>query len=145
MTGRPAIPSGVPGSGSSEGWRTAGPVQRCAMAAADLGEVERQIWRLLAPYRARGLEDATIYGMPSLRLPGAKAHDYFAAVKPAAKHVSLFLVAVDAHPEVLDGASPALLKRRTGKAAFTFPSLDRGLADDLAALLERLFLAYAAD
>jgi hypothetical protein len=38
-----------------------------------------------------------------------------------------------------------LLKRRTGKAAFTFPSLDDELARDLEALLGRLFERYRAD
>ena len=65
------------------------------MPRADLAAVEQRIWSLLEPYRSRGLEDATIYGMPSLRWPGARAHAYFAAVKPAARHVSLFLVSVD--------------------------------------------------
>ena len=59
----------------------------------DLEATEQRIWSLLERYRDE-LEDATIYGMPSLRWPGAKAHDYFAAVRPAARHVSLFLVVV---------------------------------------------------
>jgi hypothetical protein len=45
---------------------------------------------------------------------------------------------------VLDDASPALLKRRTGKATFSFPALDDELAADLAAMLERLFVRYEA-
>lgn len=111
---------------------------------ADLGEVEARLWRLLEPYRSRGLVDATIYGMPSLAWPGAKAHDYFAAIKPASKHVSLFLLVADTYPDALDGASPGLLKRRSGKAAFNFPRLDDELERDLASLLERLFRRYAA-
>jgi hypothetical protein len=111
---------------------------------ADLKKVEVRLWSLLAPYRHRGLVDATIYGMPSLAWPGAKAHDYFAAVKAASKHVSLFAIAVDTFPDVLDGASPALLKRRSGKATFSFPSLDDELAADLAAMLDRLFERYEA-
>ena len=111
---------------------------------ADLDQVEARLWSLLAPYRSRGLVDATIYGMPSLAWPDAKAHDYFAAVKHASKHVSLFAIAVDAFPDVLQGSSPALVKRRTGKATFSFPSLDDELAADLAAMLERLFLRYEA-
>jgi len=47
---------------------------------ADLTAIEARIWSLLEPYRGE-LEDATIYGMPSLRCPSAKAHDYFAAVR----------------------------------------------------------------
>ena len=57
----------------------------------ELAAVERRIWSLLEPYREE-LEDATIYGIPSLRWPGAKAHDYFASVKAGKAHVSLYLL-----------------------------------------------------
>jgi hypothetical protein len=126
-------------------WRT-GARERSSSAprVADLAAIEARLWSLLAPYRTRGLVDSTIYGMPSLAWPGAKAHDYFAAVKPASKHVSLFAIAVDTFPEVLAGAPPELLRRRTGKATFNFPTLDDALAGDLAALLERLFERYEA-
>jgi hypothetical protein len=110
----------------------------------DLAAVEARIWSLLEPYRAE-LEDATIYGVPSLRWPGAKAHDYFAGVKAGKSYVSLYLVVADTYPEALEGTSPALLKRRSGKAAFTFPSLDDELAGDLEALLARLYDHYRAD
>jgi hypothetical protein len=109
----------------------------------DLDAVEARIWSLLEPYRDR-LEKSTIYGMPALRWPGARAHDYFAAVKPAAKHVGLYLLVADSYPEALEGTSPELLKRRSGKAAFTFATLDDPLAADLAALLARLFERYEA-
>ena len=111
---------------------------------ADLEAVEQRLWSLLEPYRHE-LEDATIYGMPSLRWPGAKAHDYFAAVRPAARHVSLFLLVADTYPDALEGTSAALLKRRSGKATFNFPSLDDEMARDLAALLDRLYGRYRAD
>ena len=110
---------------------------------ADLDAIERRIWSLLEPYRTE-LEDATIYGMPSLRWPGAKAHDYFAAVRPAARHVSLFLLVADMYPDALAGTPDALLKRRSGKATFNFPSLDDEMAGELAALLARLYERYRA-
>jgi len=110
---------------------------------ADLDAIERRIWSLLEPYRAE-LEDATIYGMPSLRWPGAKAHDYFAAVRPAARHVSLFLLAADTYPDALAGTPDALLKRRSGKATFNFLSLDDEMARELEALLARLYERYRA-
>jgi hypothetical protein len=111
---------------------------------ADLDAVEQRLWRLLEPYRGE-LEDATIYGMPSLRWPSAKAHDYFASLKQGKTYVSLYLLVADTYPDALAGASPALLKRRTGKAAFHFPSLDDELARDLEALLARLYERYRAD
>ncbi len=110
----------------------------------DLEAVERRLWELLEPYR-RELEEATIYGMPSLRWSGAKAHDYFASLKRGKAYVSLYLLVADTYPEALEGASPALLKRRTGKAAFNFPSLDEEMARDLEALLGRLYERYRAD
>jgi len=108
---------------------------------ADLDAVEARIWELLEPYRD-DLEDATIYGMPSLRWPGSGAHDYFAAVKRSAQKVSLYAIAVDTWPEALEGSSDEFRKRRTGKATFSFPSLDDDLAAELESFLERLYLPY---
>mgnify|MGYP006190899575 CR=1 FL=1 len=48
----------------------------------DLAAVEARIWSLLEPYRGE-LEEATIYGLPSLRWPGSGGHDYFAALSAA--------------------------------------------------------------
>jgi hypothetical protein len=110
----------------------------------DLAAVEARIWSLLEPYRGE-LESATIYGMPSLRWPGAKAHDYFAAVRAGKSFVSLYLLVADTYPDALPGAPDALLKRRSGKAAFTFPRLDDDLARALEALLARLYERYRAD
>ena len=64
---------------------------------ADLDAVEARIWALLDRYRGE-LEEATIYGMPSLRWPGSGGHDYFAAVKRSAHKVSLYAIAVDIWP-----------------------------------------------
>src|SRR6186997_1184782 len=89
----------------------------------DLQATEARIWRLLEPYR-RELQSATIYGMPSLRWPGAKAHDYFAAVRAGKNHVSLYLLVADTYPAALEGTPDTLLKRRSGKATFTFSDLD---------------------
>ena len=114
------------------------------LTAADLAAIEARLWAMLEPYRSE-LESATIYGVSSVRWPGAKAHDYFAAVKAGKSYVSLYLLPADTYPEALEGSSPALLKRRTGKAAFTFPTLDPDLARDLEALLARLFERYRAD
>jgi hypothetical protein len=110
---------------------------------ADLDAIEARLWSLLEPYRGE-LEDATIYGMPSLRWPGAKAHDYFASIKRASKHVSLFLLVADTFPEALEGTPSELLNRRSGKATFNFPTLDDGMARDLEALLARLYERYRA-
>ena len=114
-----------------------------AATAPDLAAVEARLARILDPYRDR-LEPATIYGIPSLRWPGAKAHDYFAAVKTGKSYDSLYLLVADTFPEALEGASPELLKRRSGKATFNFPRLDDELAVELEGLLARLFERYEA-
>jgi hypothetical protein len=114
------------------------------LRVADLQAIEARIWALLDPYREE-LEEATIYGMPSLRWPGAKAHDYFASVRAGKSYVSLYLLVADTYPEVFEGAPEALRQRRSGKAAFNFPTLDDGMARDLGVLLERLHERYRAD
>ena len=110
----------------------------------DLQAVERRIWSLLEPFRGE-LEQATIYGMPSIRWPGGKAHDYFAAVRAGKAYVSLYLLVVDTYPDALAGTPDSLLRRRTGKAAFNFPTLDDQMARDLGSLLSRLYERYRAD
>lgn len=110
----------------------------------DLKATEARVWSLLEPYR-KELEPGTIYGMPSLGWPGAKKHDYFAAVKPAANHVSLFLLVADTYPEALADTPERLLKRRSGKSAFNFAQLDDEMARELEALLARLYERYRAD
>ncbi|MGH2417630.1 MAG: hypothetical protein ACRDFY_04790 [Candidatus Limnocylindria bacterium] len=76
--------------------------------------------------------------MPSVRWAGAKAHDYFAAVKAGKSYVSLYLLVADTYPDALAGTTEALLKRRTGKAAFN------GMARDLEELVARLYQRYRA-
>ena len=57
---------------SMPGDRTRRPPRWDHPVVGDLTTVEHRIWQLLEPYRGE-LEAATIYGMPSLRWPGAKA------------------------------------------------------------------------
>lgn len=110
----------------------------------DLQAIETRLWALLEPYRDE-CEPATIYGVPTLRWPGAKAHDYFAGIRAGKNAVSLYLLVADTYPDALDGASDALLARRTGRATFTFRRLDDDLANDLDGLLARLYERYRAD
>ena len=108
---------------------------------ADLAAVEMRLSAILDPYR-RLLEPATIYNLPTLRRPGAKAHDWFAFVKPASKHVSFFLMPMVTWPDLLDGCSPALLGRRQAKSAFSFPRVDEPLFAELEALVARSYDRY---
>jgi hypothetical protein len=111
--------------------------------ADELAAAEARLRAMLEPYAGR-LEWATIYGLPTLRRPGARAHDWFAFVKPAAKHVSLFLLPVHTWPELLDGCSPELRARKTGVSTFAFRSLPDELAADVEALLAKAFERYMA-
>ena len=108
-----------------------------------LAAVEARLRAILGPYEDR-LEWATIYGIPTLRRPGADAHQWFAFVKPAAKHVGFYLLPVHTWPDLADDLSPALSKRKTGKSTFTFPSLDEELATELEGLVARAYQRYAS-
>ncbi len=109
----------------------------------DLAAVEARLRAVLEPYEGR-LEWATIYGLPTLRRPGAKAHDWFAFVKPATKHVSLFLLPVVTWPDLLDGCPTDLLGHHTGASTFTFRSLDEPAIAELEALVASAFERYTA-
>jgi hypothetical protein len=83
-----------------------------------LAAIGARLRAILVPYEDR-LEMASIYNIPTLRRPGAKAHDWFAFVKPAAKHVGFYLLPV-----------------------YTFPALDEGLATELEGVVARAYDAY---
>src|SRR5260370_16366013 len=109
---------------------------------ADLGALEARLQAVLDPYRDR-LEAFEIYGVPMLRWPGTKAHDWFAGVQRIDDAVKFNLLPMHAHPELLDGISPALRKRKPVASVFTFGELDAALLADLHALLARAYPAYA--
>lgn len=108
-----------------------------------LEAIEARLHAILDPYRPR-LETASIYGIPTLRRPGAGAHDWFAFVKPATRHVSFFLLPVHTYPDLREALSPALAKRLTGASVFTFKAMDDALFAELEALVARAYERYAA-
>jgi hypothetical protein len=112
-----------------------------APTADELATIEARLRAILVPYESR-LEAASIYNLPTLKRPGAKAHDWFAFVKPAAKHVSFFLLPLHTWPELREGLSPALAKRLTGASCLTFPSIDEQQATELEALVARAYERY---
>ncbi|GAA4361235.1 hypothetical protein [Angustibacter luteus] len=111
---------------------------------SDLTEVEDRLRTLLDRYRPE-LVDGSIYGVPALVWPGATGHDYFVASKRGKTFVSLYLIIADRYPEDVAAASSELQARRSGRATFSFPSLDDALAADLADLLDRLLVRYRAE
>ena len=114
------------------------------MAGPDLDAVEARLAGILDLYRPE-LVDGTIYGLPSLVWPGSGGHAYFAALKRARRHVGLYLIIAARYPEDVALASPALQACRTGRATWSFTTLDDHLADELEALLDRLLVRYRAE
>ena len=110
---------------------------------ADLGALERRLGALLEPYAAR-LVPSTIYGLPTMRRADAKPSNWFAFVKPASHHVSLSLLPIHDHPELLDPLSPGLRRCVTGRSTLTFRSISDQDIGELEALLARAYAVYAA-
>ncbi len=108
---------------------------------AELAAVEARLRVILERYRGR-LEAGSLYGLETLRLPGAGTHDFFAGVRVGARYVSFYLKPVYTWPQLLHGVSPALRKRMQGKSCFNFATIDEGLLAELEALVERSFTAY---
>jgi hypothetical protein len=109
----------------------------------ELAALESRLQGLLDPYRDR-LEPVEVYGQPFLRRPGATKHEWFAGVNRGKGVVRLSLLPMYHHPELLEGVSPALQKRRTGASVFTFASIDDAQLAELAALLDRAYAGYSA-
>ena len=109
----------------------------------ELDGVAARLDAILEPYRSR-LETFEIYGVPMLRRPGARAHDWFAGVSPGNGVIRFFLLPMYAHPELLDGISPALRKQKRGASLFAFSAVDDALVAELTALTERSFATYMA-
>jgi hypothetical protein len=109
-----------------------------------LRATESGLWSLLEPYRAT-LEHHDLYGLPSLRWPGAKAHDFFAGVRRTDRHVALHLMPVLTHPDTLEGLPSRLKRLHKGKTTFNFTDIDDELLGELVGLVERCYAAYAAD
>ena len=112
-----------------------------AAGPAPLAAVEARLRKLLEPYRDR-LGEGEIYGVPMLRRPGAKAHDWFAGVQMANGYVKLNFLPMHEHPELLEGISPALRKRKTGASVFRFAEVDEAVFAEVEALLARGFEVY---
>jgi hypothetical protein len=108
---------------------------------AELAAVQSRLEAILDPYRDR-LEAFEIYGVPMLRRPGAKAHDWFAGVNRGNGVVRFSFLPMHAHPELLDELSPAVRKRKSGASLFTFSSVDDETIRELEQLLARGFPVY---
>ena len=108
---------------------------------AELQALESRLSALLDPYRDR-LEPVEVYGQPFLRRPGATKHEWFAGVNRGKGVVRFSLLPMYQHPEVLEGVSPGLLKRKTGASVFSFAALDDAELRELGGLLQRAAAVY---
>jgi hypothetical protein len=107
----------------------------------DAGELEAELRALLVPYEDV-LEAAQIYGIEVLHRPGARAHDWFAGVRPGKGTAKLILLPIKAHPELTDAISPALRRRLSGDALFTLKPGDEALLPELERLVATAFDVY---
>ena len=107
----------------------------------DEGELLAELRALLVPYEDL-LEANELYGIEVLHRPRARAHDWFAGVRPGKGSAKLMLLPIKAHPELLEDVSPALRKRLSGDALFTLKPGDEGLLEELEALVQRSFDLY---
>jgi hypothetical protein len=109
---------------------------------ADLAPVQARLQAIVDGYRDR-LVVGSVYHIETLTRPNAKAHDFFAFVKPGSSFVSLYLKPVYTWPDLLDDISPALRKRLQGsRTAFSFAVVDEPLLAELEVLVERSFRRY---
>jgi hypothetical protein len=107
----------------------------------DAGELEAELRALLVPYEDV-LVGEELYGIEVLHRRGSRMHDWFAGVRQGKGTAKLMLLPIKAKPELLDGASPALLKRKSGDALFTLRPGDEALLPELAQVVARAFDAY---
>jgi hypothetical protein len=114
------------------------------VATSDSADLEARLQALLSPYEAV-LEAGRIYGIHVLHRPGARAHDWFAGVRPGKGTAKLMLLPMKSHPELLEGVSPALLKRKSGDALFALRPGDDALLPELERLVARAFDVYTRE
>jgi 7-keto-8-aminopelargonate synthetase-like enzyme len=114
------------------------------MPTTDLKAVELRLRAILDPYREHLVEDE-IYHMPVLRRKGAKKHDWFAGVQPVDGAVKFNFLPMHGNPALLEDASAALRKHKTGASVFRFTEIDENLAGELETVVAKGFLAYMGD
>ena len=70
---------------------------------------------------------------------------WFGAVRLGKRYVSYDLMPAYVDPSLLDGISPALLKRMQGKSCFNLTRIDEDLIGELPELTKRGYQATAGD
>jgi hypothetical protein len=104
-------------------------------ATADFPAVAARLRAILEPYGDRLLWEVSPSGDAKLeRAPGGHPWDYVAGIRVGKTYVSYYFMPVYGMPELLEGISPELRKRKQGKACFNFTRIDEPLLAELGAL-----------
>jgi hypothetical protein len=136
---QPIVASGgIPASRGPRRWRLAMP---------DLRLVFSQLRAILEPYAST--LGTTVDTKVELSLQTAHVMKngkplFFGAVQIKKNYVSFHLMPVYVQPALLEGVSPALLKRMQGKSCFNFRQIDNRLFDELEALTKAGYASYKA-
>ena len=113
---------------------------------ADLGPVQARLREILM--RNRGDLVVTKDGPAgvAIEIPGleGKPWGYVAGTRLGKSYVSYYLMPVYASPELAASVSPALAKRKQGKACFNFTKVDEALLAELEDLTARGIPAHRA-
>jgi hypothetical protein len=110
------------------------------MTDRDFGAVHERLKALLTPYASDELvvtKDGP--GGMALEIKGleGKPWGYVGGTRLGKRYVSYYLMPVYENPALAAGISPALTKRRQGKACFNFTKIDEPLLAELADLTAR--------
>ncbi|MBC5811252.1 MAG: hypothetical protein GIW95_10455 [Candidatus Eremiobacteraeota bacterium] len=116
--------------------------QRPAETTTDFAEIVKRLTAVLKPHAGRLREEATPgrYALFAKTDLSRGRPFYIAWLEARKRYVSLHLMPVYFDPGLMSGASPALKKRKHGKACFNFTSIDAELERDVSA-----FVAYVMD
>src|SRR6185503_11666890 len=110
------------------------------VVSAEFDAVHERLKAILEPWATDGLV-ITQSGPRGVALEIAglegKPWGYVAGTRLGKSYVSYYLMPVYGNPDLASTISPALAKRRQGKACFNFTKVDETLLDELATLTAR--------
>jgi hypothetical protein len=110
-----------------------------APGMSDLDAVHSRLRDILMRHRGDLLVTKDGPGGVAIEVPGldGKPWGYVAGTRVGKRYVSYYLMPVYASPELAGSVSPALAKRKQGKACFNFTKVDEGLLAELETLTAR--------
>ncbi len=116
------------------------------MPPTDLVAVHDRLREILEPYRARLVATKDGPEGMSLEIPGleGKPWGYVAGTRVGKRYVSLYLMAAYAFPDIGEGLSAELRRRKQGKSCFNFTTVDEALFAELDTVIGDSFERYVA-